>query len=104
MNNLLPWAAFIAIAICLVPLSQFVQRMTGRRGVGSGAAAIAYYSVFSAGVVASMLLLLPMLEPGLSGTAALGGIAAGIWQLVAQGLFGERRVDPADPANALRRG
>ena len=91
MNDLLLWLAFAAVIVALVPLSQLVQRVTGRKGVGSGASALGYYVVLGAGTFTSIMLLAPLFAEGIWRIAALGGVVAGAWSLVAQAFFGEKR-------------
>jgi len=91
MNDLLLWLAFAAVIVALVPLSQLVQRVTGRKGVGSGASALGYYVVLGAGTFTSIMLLAPLFVEGIWRIAALGGVVAGAWSLVAQAFFGEKR-------------
>ena len=92
MNDLLLWLVFAAVIVALVPLSQLVQRVTGRKGAGSGASAFGYYVVLGAGVFISIMLLAPLFAASMWGTAALGGMVAGAWSLVAQAFFGEKRI------------
>ena len=91
MNDLLLWLVFAVCIVALVPLSQLVQRVTGRKGVGPGASAIGYYVVLGAGVAASILLLAPLFAEGMWAKAALAGIVACVWSIVAQAIFGEKR-------------
>ena len=91
MNDLLLWLVFAVCIVALVPLSQLVQRVTGRKGVGSGASALGYYVVLGAGTFTSIMLLAPLFVEGIWRIAALGGVVAGAWSLVAQAFFGEKR-------------
>jgi len=90
MNDLLLWLAFAAVIVALVPLSQLVQRVTGRKAVVSGASALGYV-VLGAGTFTSIMLLAPLFAEGIWRTAALGGVVAGACSLVAQTFFGEER-------------
>ena len=91
MNDLLLWLVFAVCIVALAPLSQLVQRKTGRKGVGPGASAIGYYVVLGAGVGTSIVLLAPLFAQGMWGMAALAGVVAGVWSVVAQAFFGEKR-------------
>ena len=74
-----------------MPTSRFVERVTGRKGRPSGAAAFAHYVVLGGGLAISMLFVGYILHPSIWTSAALAGVCGGVWSLAAQATFGEKR-------------
>jgi hypothetical protein len=92
MNDVLAWSLFAASLAVGLPLSILVQRTTGRKGSPEGFWAVGYFAVLSLGVCGSVLYLVAPLHLSISGMAALAGVSAAFWSLVAQALFGRKQV------------
>jgi hypothetical protein len=82
------WLIALAFIVALVLASRALQKLTGRSGKPSpGRGRIAYYAVLCGGMLGSLLWIGPALH--VAGNPVFVGMVAGVWSLVAQGLFGK---------------